>query len=221
MQKILLKGESVLYCLRESVEKARIFLKYTVKRENSMKKNLIFIGMPAVGKSTVGIVVAKRLGMRFIDTDLLIQEQEHRLLREIIEQEGQDGFLKIEDRVNSSVEAENSVISPGGSVIYCKNAMKHFKKIGTVVYLKASYQTIKRRIRNPKKRGVVLRDGQSLRDLYYERVPYFEKYADITVCEDGCRIEDTIKNVLNAVKKYKKAGESRKKLDNTHKRKLK
>lgn len=119
------------------------------------------------------------------------------------------------------MEAENSVISPGGSVIYCKNAMKHFKKIGTVVYLKASYQTIKRRIRNPKKRGVVLRDGQSLRDLYYERVPYFEKYADITVCEDGCRIEDTIKNVLNAVKKYKKAGESRKKLDNTHKRKLK
>ena len=190
-----------------------------------MKKNLIFIGMPAVGKSTVGIVVAKRLGMRFIDTDLLIQEQEGKLLREIIAEKGEEGFLEIENQVNASVEAKNSVISPGGSVIYCKEAMKHFKKIGTVVYLKASYQTIKRRIKNPKKRGVVLKEGQSLRDLYYERVPYFEKYADITICEDGFRIEDTIKNVLNAVKKYRKTAEKRrefrKKLDNTPKSKLK
>ena len=141
-----------------------------------MKRNLIFIGMPAVGKSTVGIVVAKRLGMRFVDTDLLIQEREGKLLREIIAEKGD---------------------------------------------LKASYQTIKRRIKNPKKRGVVLKEGQSLRDLYYERVPYFEKYADITVCEDGCRIEDTIKNVLNAVKKYRKTTEFRKKLDNVPKSKLK
>lgn len=169
-----------------------------------MKKNLIFIGMPAVGKSTVGVVVAKRLGMRFVDADLVIQEREKRLLREIIEEEGQDGFLEIENRINASIEAENSVISPGGSVIYCKEAMEHYKNIGTVVYLKASYQTIKRRIRNPKKRGVVLRDGQSLRDLYNERVPYFEKYADITVCEDGCRIEETIENVINAVENYRK-----------------
>ena len=115
-----------------------------------MKKNIVFIGMPAVGKSTVGIVVAKRLGMRFIDTDLLIQEQEGKLLREIIAEKGEEGFLEIENQVNASVKAQNSVISPGGSVIYCKDAMKHYKKIGTIVYLKASYQTIKRRIRNPK-----------------------------------------------------------------------
>lgn len=185
-----------------------------------MKNNLIFIGMPAVGKSTVGIVVAKRLGMNFIDVDLLIQEQEHKLLREIIEEAGLDGFLKIENQVNASVCAENSVISPGGSVVYCKEAMEHYKKIGTVVYLKASYQTIKRRIRNPKKRGVVLKEGQSLKDLYYERVPYFEKYADVTVCEDGCRIEDTIRNVLHAVKKHKKLTESRKKLDKQPERTL-
>lgn len=176
-----------------------------------MKKNLIFIGMPAVGKSTVGIVVAKRLGMRFIDTDLLIQEQEGKLLREIIAEKGEEGFLEIENQVNASVEAKNSVISPGGSVIYCKEAMKHFKKIGTVVYLKASYQTIKKRIRNPQKRGVVLREGQSLRDLYNERVPYFEKYADITVCEDGCRIEETIENVINAVSEYRVSGPKTKK----------
>lgn len=194
-----------------------------------MKDNLIFIGMPAVGKSTVGIVVAKRLGMRFVDADLLIQEQEKKLLREIIAEVGEEGFLKIENQVNAEVEAENSVISPGGSVVYCEEAMRHYKEIGTIVYLKASYQTIKRRIKNPKKRGVVLKEGQSLRDLYYERVPYFEKYADITICEDGCRIEDTIKNVLNAVKKYRKTAqkrtekrtEFRKKLDNTPKSKLK
>lgn len=106
--------------------------------------------------------------------------------------------------MNAGIEAENSVISPGGSVVYCEEAMRHYKEIGTVVYLKASYQTIKRRIRNPKKRGVVLREGQTLRDLYNERIPYFEKYADITVCEDGCRIEETIENVLNAVENYKK-----------------
>ena len=137
--------------------------------------------MPAVGKSTVGIVVAKRLGMRFVDADLLIQEQEKKLLREIIAEVGEEGFLKIENQVNAEVEAENSVISPGGSVVYCEEAMRHYKEIGTIVYLKASYQTIKRRIRNPKKRGVVLREGQSLRALYTERVHYFEKYADITV----------------------------------------
>lgn len=169
-----------------------------------MKDNLIFIGMPAVGKSTVGVVVAKRLGKRFVDVDLVIQEQEKKLLREIIADVGEGGFLKIENRVNAGIEAENSVISPGGSVVYCEEAMRHYKEIGTVVYLKASYQTIKRRIRNPKKRGVVLREGQTLRNLYNERVPYFEKYADITVCEDGCRIEETIENVLNAVENYKK-----------------
>ena len=89
-----------------------------------MKKNLTFIGMPAVGKSTVGIVVAKRLGMQFIDTDLLIQEQEKKLLCEIIAEVGEDGFIEIENRVNADVDAENAVISPGGSVIYCEEAMK-------------------------------------------------------------------------------------------------
>ena len=100
-----------------------------------MKKNLIFIGMPAVGKSTVGVVVAKRLGKQFIDTDLLIQKQEKKLLREIIEEVGEKGFLKIENQVNRDVNAENSVISPGGSVVYCEEAMRHFKEIGIIVYL--------------------------------------------------------------------------------------
>lgn len=169
-----------------------------------MKSNLIFIGMPAVGKSTVGVVVAKQLGMQFIDTDLLIQKQEKRLLREIIADVGEEGFLKIENQVNREVNVENAVISPGGSIVYCEEAMKHFKETGTVVYLKASYRTIKKRIRSPKKRGVVLKEGQSFRDLYNERVKLFEKYADITVCEDGYEIEQTIENVLSAVKEYSK-----------------
>lgn len=163
------------------------------------KDNLIFIGMPAVGKSTVGVVIAKRLGKKFIDTDLLIQEQEKKLLREIIADVGEDGFLKIENQVNRDVDVENSVISPGGSVIYCEEAMQHFKEIGTVVYLSASYQTIKRRIKSPKKRGVVLREGQTFRDLYDERVQLFEKYADVEISEDGCQIEETIDKVLEAI----------------------
>jgi len=163
------------------------------------RSNLIFIGMPAVGKSTVGVVVAKRLGKKFVDTDLLIQERENKLLREIIAEVGEEGFLRIENQVNCGVDVENAVISPGGSVVYCEDAMKHYKEIGTVVYLKVSYQTIESRIRDPRKRGVVLRPGQTLRDLYEERGRLFEKYADVTICEDGCRLEETIESVLEQV----------------------
>lgn len=163
------------------------------------KKNIIFIGMPAVGKSTIGVVAAKRLGMQFLDTDLLIQEQEGKLLRNIIEEAGEDGFLKIENQVNQNVHVQNTVISPGGSVVYCREAMQHFKKNGIVVYLKASYETIEKRIKNPQKRGVVLREGQSLRDLYDERTALFEAYADIRVSEDGLSLERTIETVLDSL----------------------
>ena len=159
-------------------------------------KNIVLIGMPAVGKSTGGVVVAKRLGYEFVDTDLLIQKQEKRLLKEIIAQEGNDGFLAIENQVNRDLDVENAVIAPGGSVVYCEEAMEHYKKTGTVVYLKVSYETIDRRIQNAKSRGVVLKEGQTLKDLYEERVCLFEKYADYTICEDGLTIEETIGNVL-------------------------
>lgn len=161
--------------------------------------NIILIGMPAVGKSTVGVIVAKRLGYNFIDTDILIQEETGKLLREIIAQQGIEGFLKVEDAVNSRVNVKNTVISPGGSVVYCENAMKHYKEIGKILYLKVSYETISKRLKNAKKRGVVLRDGQTLEDLYNERVKLFEKYADITVSEDGFSLEETIDNVLQAL----------------------
>lgn len=164
-------------------------------------KNIIFIGMPASGKSTVGVVVAKRLGYEFIDTDLLIQKQEQRLLKEIIAQEGNEGFLKIENQVNRDLEAERAVISPGGSVIYCEEAMEHFKNIGTIVYLHVPYETINARISNAKNRGVVLKDGQTLFDLYQERTVLFEKYADYTISEEGIDLEETIDKVLELFEK--------------------
>ena len=159
-------------------------------------KNIIFIGMPASGKSTVGVVVAKRLGYEFIDTDLLIQKQEKKLLKEIIAEVGNEGFLKIENQVNRDVNPEKAVISPGGSVVYCKEAMEHFKEIGTIVYLKVSYETIDRRISNAKNRGVVLKEGQTLKDLYDERTALFEKYADHIILEEGLDLEETIDKVL-------------------------
>lgn len=158
--------------------------------------NIIFIGMPASGKSTVGVILAKRLGYDFVDTDLLIQKQEGRLLKDIIAEKGTEGFLEIEDQVNAGVQAENTVISPGGSVVYCKNAMRHFKEIGTVVYLQTSYETISKRIGNPKKRGVVLKDGQTLKDLFEERRVLFEKYADVIISEDGLTLDETIDKVV-------------------------
>lgn len=159
-------------------------------------KNIIFIGMPASGKSTVGVVVAKRLGYGFVDTDLLIQAQEKKLLKEIIAEVGNEGFLKIENQVNRDLIVDRSVISPGGSVVYCEEAMNHFKEIGTVVYLKVPFDTIDRRISNAKNRGVVLKEGQTLKDLYDERTALFEKYADYTISEEGLSLEETIDKVL-------------------------
>ena len=159
-------------------------------------KNIIFIGMPASGKSTVGVVVAKRLGYGFVDTDLLIQAQEKKLLKEIIAEVGNEGFLKIENQVNRDLIVDRSVISPGGSVVYCEEAMNHFKEIGTVVYLKVPVDTIDRRISNAKNRGVVLKEGQTLKDLYDERTALFEKYADYTISEEGLSLEETIDKVL-------------------------
>lgn len=159
------------------------------------KTNIVLLGMPGSGKSTVGVLLAKRLGMRFVDTDLLIQEQEGRLLCEIIEEEGLDRFIEIENRINAAVEAENSVIAPGGSAVYGKEAMEHFREIGEVVYLKLSYRSVARRLGDLKKRGVVYRPGQSLKALYKERCPLYEAYADYVVECDGKKIGETLEAV--------------------------
>lgn len=150
-----------------------------------MKKNIILIGMPGAGKSTVGVVLAKRKGYKFVDSDLVIQEKENRLLHEIIEQEGIDGFLAIENQINAELALEHSVIATGGSAVYGNDAMKHLEKIGTICYLKLSYEAIRDRLGDLNERGVTVREGQTLLDLYEERVPLYEKYADVTIdCEN-------------------------------------
>ena len=165
------------------------------------KQNVVLIGMPGVGKSTVGVILAKVLGYEFVDSDLLIQKAEKRLLREIIAQEGQAGFLKIENRVNASIDMEKTVIATGGSVVYFTEAMEHLKKIGTVVYLKLDYEILKKRLGNLRCRGVVLRKGQTLKDLYDERTPLYEKYADIVVDEKNLNIEETLQKILEKLEK--------------------
>lgn len=150
-----------------------------------MKQNITLIGMPASGKSTIGVLLAKRLGYSFVDVDIVIQEKTGKLLKEIIAEEGTEGFLRVEDRINSELELRRCVIAPGGSVIYGENAMKHLKEISTIIYLKLSYRTVKLRLGDLKDRGVALKDGMTLRQLYNERVPLYEKYADITVDEAG------------------------------------
>lgn len=161
------------------------------------KQNITLIGMPGVGKSTLGVVLAKVLGYQFLDADLLIQKQEKRRLYQIIEQEGIEGFKAIENRVNASIEAENTVIATGGSVVYCEEAMEHLKSIGKVVYLKLSLKPLSRRLGNLKGRGVLLKDGQTLKDLYEERVPLYEKYADIVLDEEGKDLEASLQALLD------------------------
>ncbi len=160
------------------------------------KSNIVLIGMPGVGKSTLGVVLAKELGYEFVDADLLIQKRENRLLKEIIEDEGVEGFLQIENDVNASIETDKTIIATGGSVVYGKEAMEHLKAIGTIVYLSLDYDTLDSRLGSLKGRGVVLKDGQDLQTLYEERVPLYEKYADVVVDEKGLDLEATLTAVL-------------------------
>jgi shikimate kinase len=164
-------------------------------------KNVVLIGMPGAGKSTVGVILAKVLGYRFIDSDLLIQEQEKCLLKDIIERDGLEGLLRIEEQVNSEIAVEESVIATGGSVIYGAKAMEHLREIGTVVYIQLSYKTINNRLDNIKQRGVVFREGQTLKDLYVERCPLYEKYAHITVNAEGLGMEEVMEKIAREVAK--------------------
>ena len=145
--------------------------------------NITMIGMPSSGKSTVGVLLAKRLGMRFVDVDLVIQEQTGKLLKEIIAECGNEGFLKIEGDTATSLNPENAIIAPGGSICYEDWAMEHLHSISRIVYLKISYEEMETRIGNVKDRGVAIPDGYTLKDLYDEREKLYAKYADITVDE--------------------------------------
>lgn len=168
-----------------------------------MKNNIVLIGMPGVGKSTIGVILAKILGYKFIDADLVIQEREGKLLKELIAEHGEEGFIKIENDVNKSLNPTKAIIATGGSVVYGEEAMEHLKEIATVVYLKLDLYSLNRRLGNLRKRGVVLKEGQTLKDLYDERIPLYEKYADITVNEKRCSIERTVEKIVDKLEKLK------------------
>lgn len=171
-----------------------------------MKPNITLIGMPSSGKSTIGVLLAKRLGFSFVDVDIVIQEKTGRLLKEIISQEGMDGFLALENQINGGLDVTKSVIAPGGSVIYGKEAMEHLKEISEVVYLKMSYEEMEKRIGNVVDRGVALKPGFTLRDLYDERVFYYEKYADIVIDEADMMPGETVDQLREIIEQKISSG---------------
>ncbi len=156
------------------------------------ESNITLIGMPGAGKSTVGIVLAKMLCKNFIDADLVIQHNEGKRLHKIIDEIGNERFLKLENSTLANMKVHNSIISTGGSAIFGKEAMAHLKKTSTVVYLKVSYDIIEKRLGNLKRRGVILDEGQTLRDIYDIRTPLYESYADIIIeCDNESDIQAT------------------------------
>ena len=163
------------------------------------KNNLIFIGMSGAGKSTVGVLAAKAFGMGFTDTDLLIQKNCGMLLQEYIDTNGNNAFLALEEAVLTTLAAENTVIATGGSAVYYPDAMEHLKSGGKCVWLSLPYESIERRIRNIKTRGIAIAPGKTLRDVFEERQPLYEKYADIIVNCNGSA-EDNVAEIINSLK---------------------
>ena len=160
------------------------------------KTNYVLIGMPGVGKSTIGVILAKVLGYEFVDTDLVIQKAEGKLLKDIISEKGADGFIALENRILSGLDVTGSVIATGGSVVYGEEAMRALSKGGTVIYLIQDLDEIRSRLHTIHNRGVVLKDGQTFEALYEERCVLYERYADITVNEAGLNVEETLEELL-------------------------
>lgn len=167
-------------------------------------KNVVLIGMPGAGKSTIGVVLAKVLGYQFVDADLVIQKREGKLLRQIIAQQGEEAFIQIEGEANKSITGPEVVIATGGSVVYHKEAMEQYQRDDLIVYIQLSYETVAHRLSNLKRRGVVLKEGQTLKDLYEERVPLYENYAHITVNAEGLGVEELMDEIARQIQQYHK-----------------
>lgn len=156
--------------------------------------------MPGAGKSTIGVVLAKNLGISFIDSDLLIQERTEKKLYELIEEHGLEGFLDMESAVNASISPKAAVIATGGSAIYREAAMQHLSEMAIICYLRLSYESIAERLGDLKERGVVRKKGQSLEELYAERVQLYEKYANITIDCDNKNIREIVFEIAKRIK---------------------
>ncbi len=164
-----------------------------------MKNNIILIGMPGCGKSTVGVLLAKIIGYSFLDSDLLIQQQEGKKLYEIINEYGTEYFKNAENNANKEITAQNTVIATGGSVVYCEEAMQHLKQIGTVVYIRVTPEQLEKRINNISTRGVVMHNSTTLKELFDERSPLYEKYADIIVDSDDSALIENAEKIAAAL----------------------
>ena len=167
-------------------------------------KNVVLIGMPGSGKSTVGVVLAKKLGYRFLDSDLVIQETCGKLLYQLIDEKGEAGFLMLENEINASIIADHTVIATGGSAVYGKDAMSHFCKMGQIVYLKLPYEELKERLGDLHERGVVLKEGYTLLDLYEERVPLYERYAGLVIECSGKSIRQVVEEIAAQITDWDK-----------------
>lgn len=160
-------------------------------------RNITLVGMAGAGKSTLGVLLAKALGYDFVDTDILIQQKHKKLLQEIIDEEGIDTFLDIEEQVLSELTVERSIIATGGSAVYSDKAMKTLKKHSTVIYLSVPYEEIAARVKNIATRGIVLKHGNSLKDAFEERLPLYNQYADIVVDCSKKDIESTLSEIIS------------------------
>ncbi len=163
-------------------------------------KNITLIGMPTSGKSTAGVILAKVRGMDFIDTDIVIQQREGLRLDQIIKERGVEGFLEVEEKTLLDIHPDNAVIATGGSVIYSRAAMEHLALRSTIVYLKIELAELKRRLGDIRERGVVLKPGESLEQMYAVRSELYEEYAELTISEENCSIEDTVEAIQRSLK---------------------
>lgn len=164
-------------------------------------KNIVLVGMPGCGKSTVGVILAKTLGLSFTDTDLLICAKEEDTLQNIIEEKGLSYFEAVENEVGETLKVKNTVVATGGSMIMYEKAMAHLKKIATVVYINVSLSELKRRLVNIKTRGITFAEGETLDDIFDIRTPLYQKYADITVNADDFTIEETVTKLTEMLNK--------------------
>ena len=166
--------------------------------------NVILIGMPASGKSCMGRALSKALKMKNIDTDRVIEQRTGRKLQDIINEDGLDAFKRIEEKILCDISGENLIISTGGSAVYYDSAMQHFKDIGIVVYLYAGLSTIVKRLGDFSKRGIALKEGQTIEDLYNERCELYERYADVTVACDGNLYNKYRDDAVKAIRAFAK-----------------